>query len=513
MSVEKAPGLTPLWSGFEYYEHQTIAVKWLLELENRGYAVGRTTIHGGILADDMGLGKTMEICGLLKNNPQRRTILFAPLALIQTWTDVCTKANFNVYHYNQPTKSWIIVGKATSLLMPAVYITNYEKVLRNAAIWKAPWDRIVLDEAHKIRNRKGMLNYYMRAIKAPFRWAITGTPVVNTLHDIAALFRFCGHPTKTGMWKPEMWELLPHLMLRRSMEELRANISGAPPVPEIKRCIVPFKTRAEAEFYRGIQGSLKSTVRARGYTADVKNNAYKFTLLLRLRQLSIHPQVYINAMRRDMGVKKYLRPDWTAAVSKFEETRELMTTDDQAPHRWLFICNFTDEMSLLRDYLLEQGLVSDVEIYSGKTSQGDRDAVLARARTSEMPAGGPQRTALLLQIHAGGCGLNLQEFDRVVFMSPWWSSALLEQAMCRAVRIGQKAVVKVFHLVLEEEAEASENIDRLMHLKVEMKRQLAEDVFAACCGRCTEPPDLTLEERMEAAAAAVDKQFNDAVEA
>jgi SNF2 family DNA or RNA helicase len=507
-STTQAPGLIPLWPGFEYYEHQKVAVNWLLNLERSGYTVDNTKICGGILADDMGLGKTMEIAGLLKNNPQARTLLFAPLALIQTWTDVCTKANFNVYHFDQTKKLWKLVARARSLLGPAVYITNYEKVLRNASICKAPWDRIVLDEAHKIRSRGGMLNFYMRSVAAPYRWAITGTPVVNTLNDISAILRFCGYPTKTGKWVQEMWAALPHLMLRRSMEELRDEISGAPPVPEIERCIVPFQTAAEAEFYRGIQGALKSKMRALRYTKDT--SAERLTMLLRLRQLSIHPQVYINAKRRELG-KLYDRPDWTGPVSKFEEARGLMETDDQEQHRWLFICNFFDEMVYLKKFLLEEGLAAHVEVYNGQTPQVARDAILERARTAEIPAAGPQRSALLLQIHAGGCGLNLQEFDRVVFMSPWWSSALIDQAMCRAVRIGQKKVVKVYHLVLEEEYEASQNIDRLMHEKVEMKRQLAEDVFNAAC-HGVQPPDLTLSERLEMAQEVVQKQFDEAAE-
>ena len=118
-SALQAPGLIPLWPGFEYYEHQQIAVNWLLNLERNGYAVGTTTVRGGILADDMGLGKTMEVCGVLKNNPQARTLLFAPLALIQTWTDVCTKASFNVYHFDQTKKIWKLIARARSLLGPA----------------------------------------------------------------------------------------------------------------------------------------------------------------------------------------------------------------------------------------------------------------------------------------------------------------------------------------------------------------------------------------------------------
>jgi SNF2 family DNA or RNA helicase len=68
---------------------------------------------------------------------------------------------------------------------------------------------------------------------------------------------------------------------------------------------------------------------------------------------------------------------------------------------------------------------------------------------------------------SGGVGLNLQHFDRVVFMGPWWTAALMDQAIGRAVRIGQTKKVLVHHLVLKEEE--STNIDLMMLEKAEMK--------------------------------------------
>jgi SNF2 family DNA or RNA helicase len=80
---------------------------------------------------------------------------------------------------------------------------------------------------------------------------------------------------------------------------------------------------------------------------------------------------------------------------------------------------------------------------------------------------------LLIQLHAGGTGLNLQHYDRIVFTSPWWTSALLEQAMGRAIRIGQKEVVKVYWLKLKAE-ENRFSIDEFMMKKADMKKNMAE---------------------------------------
>jgi SNF2 family DNA or RNA helicase len=62
-----------------------------------------------------------------------------------------------------------------------------------------------------------------------------------------------------------------------------------------------------------------------------------------------------------------------------------------------------------------------------------------------------KQDVFLIQLQAGGTGLNLQHYNRIIFTSPWWTSALLEQAKGRAIRIGQKDVVKIYWLKLKAE--------------------------------------------------------------
>jgi len=87
---------------------------------------------------------------------------------------------------------------------------------------------------------------------------------------------------------------------------------------------------------------------------------------------------------------------------------------------------------------------------------------------------------MLIQLQAGGVGLNLQEYDRIIFISPWWTSALIDQAVARAVRMGQKKVVHVYHLHLEAEQENTINIDAMVNEKAEQKRVMLKKLFASC---------------------------------
>ena len=89
---------------------------------------------------------------------------------------------------------------------------------------------------------------------------------------------------------------------------------------------------------------------------------------------------------------------------------------------------------------------------------------------------------MLIQLQSGGVGLNLKEYDRIIFISPWWTSALMDQAIARAVRMGQKEVVKVYHLKLWEEWDNVQiiNIDSKIQEKADEKRQMLEKIFNIC---------------------------------
>ena len=89
-----------------------------------------------------------------------------------------------------------------------------------------------------------------------------------------------------------------------------------------------------------------------------------------------------------------------------------------------------------------------------------------------------ERTVMLVQINSGGTGLNLQFMNRVIFMSPWWTAALMDQAVGRVVRFGQEKPTFVYHVQLKQEDEGTVmNIDRFMYKKTEEKRVLCQTVL------------------------------------
>ncbi len=480
--------IRPLWSGFSYFPHQLVGINWMLEKEINGTEVpnrdGTTTVlvRGGFQCDDMGLGKTIQITSVIVNNPQRNTLLIAPLAMIDTWSEVLMRAGCAVYQVDKhSSEPWKLINdpeapipRHMTKMRPAVYVSNYEKLNTNFTIFKKEWDRVVLDEAHKIRNGDGDVARSARKIVAPIRWAVTGTPLVNSLKDVVSLLAFIGVPySKLWRWESRYLHILPEILLHRSLDSLRKVIKGAPPVPEIHNISLPFNTTAEEEFYFGVQGATETLMKK--YSKDYLSSQEAFKLLLRLRQISVHPQVYINAKRRENS--GYCRDDWLESSSKLDKIKNIIKNDDNSKvHKYIVFCQFNDEMALIRQFLLKDDLVEDENIlmYSGSMTQKERGDILKRSKEST------KTTVMLLQLQAGGVGLNLQEYDRIIFVSPWWTSALMDQAIARAVRMGQKEVVKVYHLRLAAEHKAAINIDDLINAKADEKRKMLEKLFALC---------------------------------
>lgn len=473
--------LHPLWKGFTYFQHQIDGIKWMLEKEVVGSYVPNSDyslmvhVRGGFQCDDMGLGKTIQIVGVMVNNIVKTTLIIAPLAMVQTWSELCQRVGMAVYEIEN--SKWTYKNPANAGIprrfmknRPAVYISNYDKMHHHISMFQRDWDRIVLDEAHVIRNGDTYISSLSRNIHATIRWVVTGTPLVNSYADIVSLMAFLGVPySRLWKWEARYLQILPHLLIHRSLDLLRSTIENAPPVPEINHIVLPFTTEEEEDFYFGIQGATEELLAK--YSRDALNSGETFKLLLRLRQISVHPQVFINAKRRED--KRYHRSDWSLPCTKFEKIREIIETDTD-DHRYLIFCQFHDEMEYLHDFLIEEGIVENVLMYNGSLNQKQRTEVLRQSKEST------EKTVMLLQLQAGGVGLNLQEYDRIIFISPWWTSAMMDQAVARAVRMGQTRVVKVFYLQLVAEKDNSINIDKLINQTADRKRELLKNIYAIC---------------------------------
>jgi SNF2 family DNA or RNA helicase len=459
--------LKPTWPGAKYAEHQVFGIRWMLDQEENGVEINGKIVRGGILGDEMGLGKTIQSLALIVNGSDARTLIVTPLAVRKQWEEAAAKCNLNIYTAEKGR--WQPHGKTK--LRNSVFIAHYDKLVSEFSLFdEMNFGRIILDEAHRIRNLKTVTSIKLFKIKAKHCWALTATPIVNELDDAVAYLKFIGCPVNDANgWRNEYQTWIQKVYLARTLDQCEAPAGlTMPPQPIVETRHLEMSDVTEKDLYEGILGNIESKWRN---AQKLNGNAYLLeylSILMRLRQVSVHPSIYIKA--REKETFGWSGPNFGQMSRKFDEIQALLRDAHglKKGHRWIVFCQFKEEIAMLKEFLKSFEFVGSVLEYHGGMSLKEREEAIQQ---SKIVSGDGLQDVFLIQLQAGGTGLNLQHYDRIIFISPWWTAALLNQAVGRAVRIGQKEVVKIYWLKLKEEGRF--NIDSFITEKADTKRDLA----------------------------------------
>jgi SNF2 family DNA or RNA helicase len=391
---------------------------------------------GGILGDDMGLGKTFQCIGLLKNGRPLRTLIVCPPALLGSWTDELRACGFYVSEMIG-AGSW----KDGPVGATTVWVTTYPKVvLREIGLKKDAFERIILDEGHAIRNGPATARWtacMAVAAAASARWILSATPLQNGSRDWRHLCEWLRMPGAVAA----------DIMLRRTMEELRGEIAALPPPPRfIQHELSIPEDGAEGKLFRTLCDNAESVWEKKHISVLLK-----LELWMRIQQFLVHPQIYIDAMREKVG-GGYGRKDWSpsATTTKWTACMKELSDAVTAKSSTIVFCQFCTQMDMVSREAA--GMGAEVFSVRGGTDAG---AEVAAAKAA-VEAG--KTVVMVVQIVSGGAGLNLQFCERILFLSQHWNPAVVHQAVGRAVRIGQKAVVDVHFFSIVDEV--AENLDR-----------------------------------------------------
>lgn len=349
---KRLPGVdTPAGMNCELMPHQRIGVEWLLEHE-------RGEDRGSILADDMGLGKTVQAISLMLANPPKEgsrcktTLIVAPLALLKQWPREIDdkikpghKLKVHVFHGE---------GRKTSigrLLSHDVVLTNYETIAAEFKIAETKkkgmilldpdvnFYRIILDEAHLIKNRTTITSQGAFRLKATYRLALSGTPIMNKPEELYSLMCFLKispyddwecfnrdiakylrheHLAKSRLGShalKKIQRLRHRTMLVRSKKDLiedKPIISLPERTEVVEHCEfdqdeLDFYTSLEHKTELEVQRYMKASISGRPNFASI------LVQLLRLRQACCHPNLLV-----DYFSEKDEDTDQGAAVSDLD---------------------------------------------------------------------------------------------------------------------------------------------------------------------------------------------------
>uniref|UniRef100_A0A672RQC1 Transcription termination factor 2 n=1 Tax=Sinocyclocheilus grahami TaxID=75366 RepID=A0A672RQC1_SINGR len=209
----------------ELLPHQRRALAWLLWRETQKPC-------GGILADDMGLGKTLTMISLILSQKKKDekleewiskkdstivaslgTLIICPASLLHHWKKEIDKrvksSRLSVYLYHGPNRqrssSHDVVITTYSLVSKEIPVQK-EDASDLPPLLRVSWARVILDEAHNIKNPKVQTSMAVCKLRARSRWAVTGTPIQNNLLDMYSLLKFlrCSPFDEYKLWKAQV---------------------------------------------------------------------------------------------------------------------------------------------------------------------------------------------------------------------------------------------------------------------------------------------------------------------
>ncbi|NXH35816.1 TTF2 factor, partial [Myiagra hebetior] len=311
-------------------QHQKQALAWLLWRESQRPC-------GGILADDMGLGKTLTMIALIlaqkqlktekrketleiwlsKNEstviPSHGTLVICPASLIHHWKKEIERrvafGKLRVYLYHGPNRDkhaevlsgYDVVVTTYSLLSKEVPTSKEEGEVPAqdhvgsgsspcSPLLRIAWARIILDEAHNIKNPRVQTSIAVCKLRASARWAVTGTPIQNNLLDMYSLLRFlrCSPFDEYKVWKyqvdnntrkgRERLSLLTRsLLLQRTKDQL--DSAGKPLVSLPQRCTQLHRLKLTAEeqsVYNVLFARSRSTLQSYLKRQEEKNEGREY---------------------------------------------------------------------------------------------------------------------------------------------------------------------------------------------------------------------------------------------
>ena len=440
--------------------YQKIGYKWLKILDDYKF--------GGILADDMGLGKTIQMLAVFvdyinrtEKKEKRASLVVSPSSLTLNWQNEAKR-------FAKDLKTLVIRGTLQERTKQIEEIDNYDLVItsydllkRDIEIYKEKnykFRYVVADEAQYLKNSNTQNAKSIKLINADTRYALTGTPIENSLAELWSIFDFIMPGYLFGYKKfkntyevpiikdkdekamSKLKMLIEPFILRRNKKEVLTELPDKV-VTVLNNEMKEEQTNIYLSYLAEAKKEIAEEIDINGYE---RSQMQILAALTRLRQICCHPNLFIE--------------NYDDGSSKLEQCIEIVKEATSSGHKILLFSSYTSMFNIIEKELKE----NDINYFklTGSTKVEDRVNLVDQFNEDE------NVKVFLISLKAGGTGLNLTGADMVIHYDPWWNFSTENQATDRAYRIGQKNNVQVYKLITKNSIE--EKIYELQQKKEEL---------------------------------------------
>ena len=448
----------------ELRNYQVTGFKWLKILDEYQF--------GGILADDMGLGKTIQLLAVLQSyieeekNP-KPSMVVCPSSLSLNWKNEINK-------FTPEIKTLVISGTAEERMTQIesirdynLVITSYDLLKRDIESYKlANYDfkYIIADEAQYIKNNNTQNAKAIKEINSETRFALTGTPIENSLSELWSIFDFImpGYLYSYKKFKDvyetqiirdnDGWAIeklkmqIEPFILRRTKKQVLTELPDKT-ITVLNNEMQDEQLKLYMSFLSNARDEVKNEIKNNGFD---KSQIKILALLMRLRQICCHPSLFIS--------------NYEGESSKLSQCIELLKDAISSGHKILLFSGYSSMLEIIEKELKKENI--QYFKLTGQTNVGDRIKLVEEFNNND------EIKVFLISLKAGGTGLNLIGADMVIHYDPWWNLSAENQATDRTYRIGQKKNVQVYKLITKDSIE-----ERIYELQ-ERKANLAKTMLS-----------------------------------
>ncbi len=441
--------------------YQETGFKWLKTLDSYNF--------GGILADDMGLGKTIQLVSVILSYVEnwgdmeslKPSLVICPSSLTLNW--------FNEIKKFAPSLKVLLINgnaqerknKIEKINDYNVIIESYDILKRDIEIYKEKnyeFKYAIADEAQYIKNNNTQNFKAIKEINAETRFALTGTPIENSLSELWSIFDFVmpgylfsyrkfkelyetpivKNEDQSAMKKLKM--LIEPFILRRIKEDVLTEL------PDKTITILNNEMEEEQQkIYMSYMAQVKQEIETEISVNGFEKSQIKIlSLLMRLRQICCHPSLFIE--------------NYKGESSKLKQCIQIVKDAIESGHKILLFSGYTTMFEIIEQELKKENIT--YYKLTGQTKVGDRIKLVDEFNEN------PDIKVFLISLKAGGTGLNLIGADMVIHYDPWWNLSAENQATDRTYRIGQKKNVQVYKLITKNSIE--EKIYELQQKKAKL---------------------------------------------